>query len=101
MATSKKTTGKKAATTKKAPVKKASATKKTSVKKAPKMRSFHISADTPPFTTFKITRQTVYWVILVSFIIFMQLWILKLQLETSILIQDQLTSINDNISPSK
>ncbi|MDB5181228.1 MAG: hypothetical protein JWO54_991 [Candidatus Saccharibacteria bacterium] len=87
MATVKKPFVKKTVTTKKAPIHKASA-------KAPvKVRSFHVSPNDPTFPTFKITRQTVYWVIIVSFIIFVQLWILSLQLETSNYIEAETSAI--------
>lgn len=107
MATTKKTTTKKPATrsttkstatkktttvAKKAPVKKTTATKKTVKKasaKAPQMRSFRVANDQQQFTSFRITRQTVYWIILVAFIIFVQLWILKLQIEVVTLIDAQ------------
>lgn len=112
MATSKKTTTKKPTTrttkaavskktttvSKKAPARKPAAkstatTKKTASKstraKKPAMRSFHVSADDQAFSSFRITRQTVYWIILVAFIIFVQLWILKLQIEVVTLIDAQ------------
>ena len=105
MATAKKTTTKKTPTTNKAPAKKpvvakkAPAKKPAVVKKAPvskeqPVRSFRLSPNSPSFSTFKITRQTVYWVIIVSFIIFMQLWILSLQIETSNYIEEQLSSLD-------
>jgi hypothetical protein len=88
----KKTTTKKAPTkpspAKKTPVKKTSV-KRTAAKKQPEMRSFRISNDKQPFTDFRITRQTVYWIILIAFIIFAQLWILKLQIEVATLIDAQ------------
>jgi len=91
--TTSRTTKTKAAPVKKAPVKKASVKKKTTSKrasaKATEMRSFHISRDTSNFKSFQITRQTVYWIILLAFIIFVQLWILKLQIEVTTLIEAQ------------
>jgi len=62
-----------------------SSTKKTVLKRsladfdAP-MRSFRVSRDTLPFFGIRITRQTVYWVILMAFIMIMQLSILIAQL---------------------
>jgi len=104
MATAKKTTVKKTtvakkppvkrAPVKKAPVKQTSITKKASAKATPAMRSFRVSPETS-FNTFKITKQTVYWIVIVSFIIFMQLWILSLQMETSNYIENQLTTLNE------
>jgi len=118
MATAKKTPAKKTtSTSKKAPAKKAPAkktvavkavtakkvttkkpvTKKTAAKKAEKDRSFKLSTNQPAFTSFAITRQTVYWVILVSIIIFFQLWILNLQLEVSELIEMQRMSLEESL----
>lgn len=109
MATTKKPATKKpvskAATAKKTPAKKAVATK-TTAKKAPAKatkqdstgyRSFKVSTPTQSFTTFKITRQTVYWVILIAFIIFVQLWILKLQIEVTSLLETQQTELMNEL----
>ena len=102
MATTKKPATKKpvskATTAKKAPAKKTVAAKaspkKTSSKKTDLgYRSFKVSAPVESFTTFKITRQTVYWIILVAFIIFVQLWILKLQIEVTSLLEMQQTEL--------
>lgn len=112
MATAKKTTAKKTSpvkknvakksvtkksVTKKTPAKRAVSAKKSAASNVSQMRSFRISPDYPSFTTFKITRQTVYWVIIVSFIIFMQLWILSLQMETSTYIENQMSALNENM----
>lgn len=113
MATTKKTTAKKApakapvarkapakktvaakTTVKKPVARKAPAQRKPAAKKAPVVRSFHISKQQqPPFKSFKITRQTVYWIILVSVIIFAQLWILKTQYEVIDLLDQQLLNL--------
>jgi len=45
------------------------------------MRSFRVSRDTLPFFGVRTTRQTVYWVILMAFIMIMQLSILLTQLD--------------------
>jgi len=99
MATTKKTTKKaapraaaKPAAVKKAPVKKTVAKKqpaKKSTIKTAEMRSFRVAKDEQSFKNFQITRQTVYWIILIAFIIFAQLWILKLQIEVAGLIDTQ------------
>lgn len=111
MATSKTTTKKpvaakatkKPAAARKAPVKttaakvratKAIATPRKASKKSPAaMQSFRVYRNDESFTTFRVTRQTVYWVVLVAFIVFAQLWILKLQVEISTLLQQQQDSI--------
>jgi len=99
MATTKKTTKKaapraaaKPAAVKKAPVKKTAAKKqpaKKSTVKTAEMRSFRVAKDAQSFKNFQITRQTVYWIILIAFIIFAQLWILKLQIEVASIIDAQ------------
>lgn len=97
-APAKKTTVKKtpvkAAVTKKSPVKKTAA-KRTATKKQPEMRSFHVATEQQSFTDFKITRQTIYWIILIAFIIFAQLWILKLQIDVATLIDAQQTQLQN------
>lgn len=66
--------------TTKATVKKRPVIRTAAKKKAEKLRSFRMYRDSN-FFEFKISRQTVYWTALVSFIILMQLWILKVQFE--------------------
>lgn len=100
MATAKKPATKRS-TVKKTPAKKTTPAKthrKTSSKKVstPEMRSFKLAKDVPPFRTFKLSRQTVYWVILVSFIIFAQLWIIKLQVDVANLIEIQQNELMNN-----
>ncbi len=79
---------------KKAPVAKKPAAKKVVTKKAPAKaasayNSFKPSTDVSTFTNFKVTRQTIYWVVLIAFIIFAQLWILKLQIDVATLLDSQ------------
>ncbi|MEO6109910.1 MAG: hypothetical protein ABIP50_02790 [Candidatus Saccharimonadales bacterium] len=88
MATKKKATPAKKPTASKARVSKAKA--------VPPMKSFVMSPDTKPFSSMKITRQTVYWIILVGFIVFSQLWIVKLQLDISSLTDSLVTIQNSN-----
>lgn len=90
--------------TKKAPVKKSDAKKATPTKsvakkvapkkkvaskprakKAAKMQSFRLYKDTEGFTSFRVTRQTFYWSILLLVIIVMQITILSIQLEIAAL----------------
>jgi hypothetical protein len=85
--------------TKKAPVKKkvTAPKKKTTPKKAtkkpgllgpsPKYTSFHVSKDIR-FMNMRVTRQTIYWSILLIFILIVQLWILNTQM-------DVLQTLND------
>lgn len=108
MASTKKNTVKSTSVAKKAPIKKATTAKKvTTAKKTPatkkasanapaKMRSFRVAPNSN-FGTFKITIQTVYWVIIVSFIVFMQLWILSLQLDTSMYIESQMSALEEEL----
>ena len=103
MATAKKPVTKKSTSkttvAKKTSPKKSSSTRVTSHKKAankkaaPEFRSFKLAPNQPPFKSFRITRQTVYWLVLVCFIIFAQLWIIKLQIDVSNLIELQQTEL--------
>ena len=88
----KKTTPKKKAV-KKTPAKKA-ASKKSSAKAEQAYNSFKVSSNQTPFTNFRVTRQTVYWVVLIAFIIFAQLWILKLQIDVANLIDERTSSLS-------
>jgi hypothetical protein len=90
--TAKKPAAKAAPVAKKAPVKKAPVKKtaaKKSTKASSKYKSFKVAANQSSFSTFKVTRQTIYWVILIGFIIFAQLWILKLQIDVAGLLDAQ------------
>ncbi|HEY8992604.1 MAG TPA: hypothetical protein VIM37_02010 [Candidatus Microsaccharimonas sp.] len=64
----------------KKPVKKVARKHATASKSAP-MKSFKIYKDVKPFTTVRVTRQTLYWIILLAFIAVTQLWILKIQMD--------------------
>lgn len=86
MATTKKTSKKVAprASTKAAAVKKPTAKKATNKKASSKnveMRSFRVSPEERAFLDIQVTRQTIYWIILAAFIVFVQLWILQLHIE--------------------
>jgi hypothetical protein len=77
--------------------KKRTAPKKTtrSRSKSSDMPSFKIVKDTIPFTSTKFTRQTFYWIILVGLIVFLQLWIIKLQTDVGNLTNTLLTIQQD------
>ena len=75
MATAKKSTKKKAVPRK--------------AKVAP-LRSFKVCKEPTPFVTFRITDQTVYWSILLIFILVLALWVLQIQINIS----DVLNQIN-------
>lgn len=76
---------KKAPATKKTPIKKAPTRKpaatKTTVKKTqkPVMRSFKRTTETEPFMTFRLTRQTLYWLIIAVMVVGFSVWIISLQ----------------------
>lgn len=57
--------------------------KSTPSKKPAEMKSFRLCKDPEPFAAFRITKQTIYWSILLIFIIISQLLILKVQLDIS------------------
>ena len=83
---------KKTSSVKKAPVKKSTvknkatatvakskpAAKKTTTKA---LRSFRPSAPTEPFFTFRITRQTIYWLILSVIIVGLAAWVIQLSVQ--------------------
>ena len=94
-----KTAAKKQTTKRKAPVKavakvapKAKTTTRASKAKAPTVKSFRISPSPQPFFTFRITKQTVYWILLLLVIVALQLWIIKLQLDIAVLSDSLLLS---------
>ena len=69
--------------------------KKTTKRRASKKQStepyqtFKVAPDFPPILTFKVTKQTIYWVFLMAIVIFLQLLIIKTLLETAQVIQNQ------------
>ncbi len=62
--------------------------------KASEAKSFRVAPEDVPFFTFKLTRQTLYWLVLSVVVIAFTLWILKLQSD----IQDIYNSIDANSS---
>lgn len=69
---SKKTTSKSAQGAK-TPIKRKVAPKK------PAMQSFQRAEEAEPFMTFKITRQTIYWIIIAAISVAFVVWIYRLQ----------------------
>lgn len=65
-------------TAKKTVAKSKPVTKKTATKA---LRSFRPSAPTEPFFTFRITRQTIYWLILSVIIIGLAAWVIQLSVQ--------------------
>ena len=55
--------------------------KKTAAKKAPAMQSFRVYKNVQPFNSFRVTRQTVYWIILLACIVVTQVYLLKIQMD--------------------
>jgi len=88
------------ATTKKTSVKKKPATKKSASAKATSskskrpvfVQSFRPMANDTPFLTFRLTKQTLYWLVLSVVVLFFGLWIVKMQLQ----IEDIYNSIEFN-----
>lgn len=88
MATTKKATKK---TSKPVPktTKAKSSTKQTTRKSTPrttkpkqisKVNSFKLERESIPFNSFKITEQTVYWIVLFAYILALSLWVLTIQI---------------------
>jgi len=70
------------ATSKKKLAVKKVAVKKVSIKKSTfNPKSFQLCESPKPFITTRITQQTVYWLILATFVTFVTLWVLKIQLD--------------------
>lgn len=49
------------------------------------MQSFKVYRNAPPFMSFHITKQTIYWTVLLLIIFGIQIWILKVQLDIAAL----------------
>jgi hypothetical protein len=52
------------------------ATKKSKVTKE---RSFVLSRELTPFLTYKVTKQTMYWLVLLLIILILEVWIIQIQ----------------------
>lgn len=59
--------------------------KRVASKKVAPMKSFRLYKDEKPFLRAAFTRQTLYWAILLVFVIITQLWILKIQMDIAAL----------------
>jgi len=68
------------ATAKKVVKKNKPSIKKVPVKKAEEMQSFKLCKNPKPFITFKITKQALYWLILLTLIVMLALWVLNIQI---------------------
>jgi len=56
--------------------------KKRTSKKSAKMESFKLSKSKTPFVSFKITKQTIYWAVLLTLIFILFIWVLNIQIDT-------------------
>lgn len=98
MATAKKPTKK--PVTKKAPSRPAA---KTTVKrvsrpaKAPVMRSFAPAEPVEPFFTFRISHQTLYWLVLAAFVLLLGVWVININDKVQ-RIYDQIDQTNSAIN---
>lgn len=79
MATKKKSVAKKTAA--KRPVAKKVAAKTRTTKSVKPMESFKAYKDKPPFMTFRITEQTIYWAVLFIYVFALSLWVLQIQMD--------------------
>ncbi len=84
MVAKKKTTVKSkaaAVATKKPAVKKPVTKRVVATKKSKSVgeQSFKITRETTPFLTYKITKQTMYWLVLLLVILILEVWILQMQ----------------------
>lgn len=79
------------------------ATKKSSSSKSKEapMRSFHRSPDQPPFFSYRITQQSIYWLILCLLVLALGIWVITLSVRVqSLYDQVETTSSQLNSSPS-
>lgn len=99
MPTAKKPSAKKTMPTRKAvkraPAKSTSATKvrRVSSSKQPVMKSFRPAPRDEPFMTFRINRQTIYWMILGTMVIALAAWVLTISIRVQS-IYDQIDATN-------
>jgi len=81
MATAKKTVKKPVSKAAKVPAK-----KRVVAKKVAGFKSFKLSKESKPFASFSIKEQRFYWFILFCLIITLTLWVFKIQIDTTTLI---------------
>ena len=73
-------------------VKKTSRALKVSTKRSKRRpKSFKMSQESMPFLSLLITEQTIYWSILLAYVLLLSLWIVRIQLDTLVII-DRLNS---------
>lgn len=63
-----------------------SITKKTALNKQPVFKSFKLTKESNKFVTFKLTKQTLYWTILLVYIMFLDVWISNAQMNAMVLL---------------
>ncbi|MFZ1242939.1 MAG: hypothetical protein WAQ22_02220 [Candidatus Saccharimonas sp.] len=102
--TAKKTTTKKATTPKKTTKASVSTKSKSSASKPVKsrqMRSFKLEKPTEPFMTFRITRQTIYWLVLSIIVLCFGTWLIYVTAQIQSIYDqiDETNSIVNNLSP--
>lgn len=52
----------------------------------PAYKSFKLTKETGNFVTFKFTKQTLYWMILLIYILFLDVWIANAQMNAMVLL---------------
>ena len=83
MPAKKPSTKKRVATNKVASKKIVSKPKKSVAKRSSRYESFKTYDSQQPFMSFQVTRQTFYWTALLIFILLVQVWVLRVQLQTA------------------
>ncbi|MDQ5932260.1 MAG: hypothetical protein QG649_345 [Patescibacteria group bacterium] len=94
-----KTTTTKAPTKRKAAPRKA-AVKKTTRKSVPLTSQIGLRKEETDFMTFRITRQTLYWIVLGAVVILFTMWLMKLQADVQSL-YDQIDANTVELSTGK
>lgn len=97
MPTAKKKPSPKKAVVKRAPAK-STATKVTRVTRPAQtqMRSFRPAAVSEPFFTFRLTRETLYWLILSAIVLALGIWVTNINIKVQ-MIYDQIDQTNRQI----
>jgi len=57
-------------------------------RKSAKIVSFKVCKEKTPFMTLKFTEQTFYWLVMLSLIFCLSLWVLSIQLKTTEILQN-------------
>ena len=66
--------------------KKKKSVSKATANKQPKYRSFRLTKEKSNFVTFRVTKQTLYWIILLVYIFFLDVWVANAQMSAMVML---------------